>query len=70
MRHTAATMLINQGLLAKSINGRLGHANISTTMDTYGHYLKSADKEAANQLEQVYQRITDNGKKDTKKERA
>lgn len=58
LRHTSATMLINQGLPAKSISGRLGHSNISTTMDLYGHYLKSADKEAADRLEQVYQTIT------------
>ena len=57
LRHTAATMLINQGLPAKSISARLGHSNISTTFDIYGHYLKSADKEAANRLEQVYQRM-------------
>jgi len=37
---------------------RLKLANISTTMDLYGHYLKSADKEAADRLEQVYQNIT------------
>lgn len=70
LRHTSATMLINQGLPAKNISGRLGHANISTTMDIYGHYLKSADKEAADQLEQVYQRMKDNGKKDAKKGQA
>ncbi len=57
LRHTAATMLINQGLQAKNISGRLGHSNINTTMDLYGHYLKSADKEAADRLEQVYQRM-------------
>lgn len=70
LRHSAATMLINQGLPAKSISGRLGHANISTTMDIYGHYLKSADKEAADRLKQVYQNIKSNGKKDTKKGQA
>jgi integrase len=53
LRHTAATMLINQGLPAKSISGRLGHAAIGTTYNIYGHYLKSADKEAADRLEQV-----------------
>lgn len=70
LRHTAATMLINQGLPAKNISSRMGHANISTTMDIYGHYLKSADKEAADQLEQVYQRIKEKGKEDAKKGQA
>lgn len=51
LRHTAATMLINQGSPAKSVSGRLGHANIGTTYDIYGHYLRSADKEEADRLE-------------------
>lgn len=58
LRHTAATMLINQGLPAKSISGRLGHADIGTTMNIYGHYLKSADKEASDRLEQLYHKIS------------
>jgi len=70
LRHTAATMLINQGLPAKNISGRLGHSNISTTMDIYGHLLKSADKEAADRLEQVYQKMKDNGQKNIKKGQA
>ncbi|MCL6559109.1 MAG: site-specific integrase, partial [Firmicutes bacterium] len=62
LRHTAATLLINQGLPAKSISGRLGHSNIHTTMDIYGHWLKSADKEAAERLEQLYiGRLKNNG---------
>jgi|BioPla2DNA2_1021312.scaffolds.fasta_scaffold04383_2 integrase len=62
LRHTAATMLINQNLPVKSISGRMGHSNIGTTMNIYGHYLKSADQEAANRLEQVYQNMKGNSK--------
>lgn len=65
LRHTAATMLINQGLPAKSISGRMGHSNIGTTFDIYGHYLKSADRESADRLEEVYQKMKDNKKKET-----
>jgi len=61
-------MFINQGLPVKSISGRLGHANISTTMDIYGHYLKSADREAADRLEQAYRKIKGPGTEDTKKD--
>lgn len=70
IRHTAATMLINQGLPAKSISGRMGHSSISTTFNIYGHYLKSADKEAADRLEQAYQNMKGTGKKDIKKGQA
>ncbi|MCL6634894.1 MAG: site-specific integrase [Peptococcaceae bacterium] len=62
LRHTAATMMINAGVPAKVVSGHFGHANIGTTYDIYGHFLRSADKEAANRLEQTYQRIKENGK--------
>jgi len=54
LRHTSATLLIDQGLHAKVISERLGHANIGTTMDIYGHYLKSADKKAADKLDHLF----------------
>ena len=47
LRHTAATILINQGVHAKIISERLGHSNISITMDTYGHFLEEANERAA-----------------------
>ena len=61
LRHTAATLLIGQGLHAKTISNRLGHSNISTTMDIYGHALKSADREAADKLDHLF--IQKNAKK-------
>ena len=54
LRHTAATLLINQNLNAKLISSRMGHSNISTTFDIYGHALKSADKEAADKIEKFF----------------
>ncbi|WP_373231963.1 tyrosine-type recombinase/integrase [Cohnella sp.] len=50
LRHTSATLLINQGVHAKVISSRLGHANISTTMNIYGHVLQSADQSAADKM--------------------
>lgn len=37
LRHTFASVLIQQGVNMKVIQSLLGHANISETMDTYGH---------------------------------
>ncbi|MBS4172074.1 site-specific integrase [Bacillus sp. FJAT-49736] len=54
LRHTSATLLINQGVHAKIISERLGHADIRITMDTYGHALQTADKEAANKLDNFF----------------
>ncbi|WP_261303973.1 tyrosine-type recombinase/integrase [Paenibacillus andongensis] len=53
LRHTSATLLINQGVHAKIISERLGHANITTTMNIYGHVLSKADKEAANKFDLI-----------------
>lgn len=54
LRHTSATLLINQGVHAKVIQERLGHSNISTTMNTYGHVLEEADQSAASHFDAFY----------------
>jgi integrase len=61
LRHTSATLLLNQGVHMKTISARLGHANILTTMNIYGHALESADKEAANQFENLFRTKTSDG---------
>lgn len=54
LRHTSATLLINKGVHAKIISERLGHANILTTMNIYGHALRSADQEAAKHFDSLF----------------
>lgn len=54
LRHTSATLLINQGVHAKIISERLGHSDIRVTMNTYGHVLRHADQEAANKLDDLF----------------
>ncbi|MCF6409013.1 tyrosine-type recombinase/integrase [Pseudalkalibacillus salsuginis] len=54
LRHTSATLLINQGVHAKTISSRLGHADIRTTMNIYGHALQEADQEAANHFDSFF----------------
>ncbi|MDR5566990.1 site-specific integrase [Paenibacillus larvae] len=53
LRHTSATLLINQGVHAKIISERLGHGSITTTMNVYGHALRTADKTAAEKFEKI-----------------
>jgi len=53
LRHTSATVLINQGVHAKIISERLGHGNINTTMNVYGHALRTADQSAADKFESI-----------------
>lgn len=53
LRHTSATILINQGVHAKIISERLGHGSITTTMNIYGHALRTADQAAADKFESL-----------------
>lgn len=53
LRHTSATFLINKGVHAKVIADRLGHSDIRVTMNTYGHVLKSADKAASKEFDNL-----------------
>lgn len=54
LRHTLATILINQGVHAKIISERLGHGSITTTMNIYGHALRTADQAAADKFESFF----------------
>ncbi|CRK83432.1 tyrosine-type recombinase/integrase [Neobacillus massiliamazoniensis] len=55
LRHTSATLLINEGVHMKTISARLGHSKIGITMDLYGHALESADEAAANKFDHLFQ---------------
>jgi integrase len=39
LRHTAATLLLARGVHPKIVQERLGHSQISLTLDTYSHVL-------------------------------
>ncbi len=58
LRHTSATILINQGVHAKIISERLGHGSIMTTMNIYGHALRTADQAAADKFESLFTKQT------------
>lgn len=50
LRHTAATLLFEQGVNSKVVQERLGHSQISMTLDIYSHVLPTMQQEAANKL--------------------
>lgn len=54
LRHTSATLLINQGVHPKIISERLGHSDIKITMNTYGHALRKADKTASDKMDSIF----------------
>ena len=53
LRHTSATLLLAQGVHPKVVQERLGHAQISLTLDTYSHVLPSMQADAANRLDSM-----------------
>lgn len=54
LRHTSATLLISQQVDVRTVSGRLGHAQTSTTMNIYSHALQSLDQAAADKLELLF----------------
>ncbi|HZA21346.1 MAG TPA: tyrosine-type recombinase/integrase [Dehalococcoidia bacterium] len=52
-RHTHATLMLSQGVHPKVVQERLGHANISMTLDTYSHVLPGLQEAAALRLDQA-----------------
>lgn len=53
LRHTHATRLIESGASIKSVQERLGHEDIKTTMNTYVHTTEEMENEAVEIFEQV-----------------
>ena len=51
LRHTCASLLIEQGENIKYIQTQLGHASPSITMDVYAHLMQSTNQAAATRLE-------------------
>jgi integrase len=47
LRHFAATTMLVNGVDVRTAAGRLGHAQTSMTLDTYAHFVQSADTRAA-----------------------
>ncbi len=51
LRHTYASLLINQGENLKYVQQQLGHASISTTVDRYGHLMPNIRHDASLKLD-------------------
>jgi integrase len=51
LRHTYASLLIEQGESIKYIQSQLGHANPMVTLSVYAHLMKSVNQEAPARLE-------------------
>jgi integrase len=54
-RHTFASLMIAAGVNAKALSTFMGHANISITLDRYGHLMPGAEDEAATLMDAYLQ---------------
>ena len=53
LRHTFATIALQNGVDIKTVSGMLGHFSAGFTLDTYAHVTTSAQKEAAQTMASV-----------------
>ena len=50
LRHTYASVALAAGIHPKVVSERLGHANVSITLDTYSHAIPALQEEAAERI--------------------
>jgi integrase len=53
LRHSAATLLLTQGVHPKVVQEMLGHSSVMLTLDVYSHVLPDLQDEAAASMERV-----------------
>ena len=53
LRHTHASLMLQQGTDIKTISTRLGHSSVAFTMDTYAHLLPGMQKAAMEKFEEA-----------------
>lgn len=53
LRHTAASLLLAEGVTVKVVSELLGHADVSTTLRTYAHIIEGAQEQAASAMDRL-----------------
>jgi len=53
LRHSCATLLLSEGVHPKVVSERLGHASITTTLQTYAHVLPTMQEKAVEVLNRL-----------------
>jgi integrase len=53
LRHTYASLLIQQRESLAYVRDQMGHCSIKVTVDTYGHLVPGANRQAVNRLERL-----------------
>jgi integrase len=58
LRHTSASILLNQGVPVITVSRRLGHAKASITLDIYGHLIPTMQTEVAEMIDDLVMPVT------------
>jgi len=53
LRHTYASLLIQNGASLAYVRDQMGHARIQTTVDVYGHLVPGANKHEVDKLDDI-----------------
>jgi site-specific recombinase XerD len=56
LRHTAATIMLQQGIHPRVVQEMLGHTNISMTLGIYSHVIPTMHRDAVDKLDELYSR--------------
>ena len=62
LRHSCASLLLAQGVPARTVMEILGHSQIGLTLDTYSHVMPEMKTEVANIIDKALTRKTPKGK--------
>jgi integrase len=54
LHHSAATLLLAQGVSPRYVSDLLGHSQVSFTMQTYAHVLPQIRKDVANKMNEIF----------------
>lgn len=58
LRHTAATLLLEQGVPLKTVQALLGHSTIAVTADTYAHVTPAMERQAVAAMDTILAEAT------------
>ena len=53
LRHTHASIMLQQGVSSKTVAERLGHSTVVITLDTYSHVTPGVKEDAASRFEEA-----------------
>ena len=55
LRHTNISLQMMAGIDVKTVAGRVGHSQTSTTTDIYSHFMHTSDVKASNILDKIFE---------------